>query len=397
MQPHLATGGTAFAPADLTSGPVLGRVLALPRRAVAALRSRWEPTVVVPADPRAVEERRPEYEVLLAEGTDRFLEPRVDRCPWCGSLAIEELLTTPDLSQHKPGTFTLDRCDSCDVVFQNPRLTPEGLAFYYRDFYDGLGADALDLAFSTVEPSYRGRVQMVQAEDPAPSRWLDVGGGHGHFCLIAAEDLPDTRFDLIDQSDAALDAARRGWVAEAHDGAFVELADGLAGTYDVVSMHHYLEHTRDPRAELAAARTALAPGGHLLIEVPDPERSWARRAGRYWGPWLQPQHLQFLPIDGLCAELARQGFTVVARERGEAHQPVDYSSFVGMLSQDLAPKPDKPWLPRSSSAQRAGRLAVLGASLPFLAVAYVADLVLAPLRTDRPGSSNTYRVLARRD
>ncbi|MCB1549269.1 MAG: methyltransferase domain-containing protein, partial [Hyphomicrobiaceae bacterium] len=125
-------------------------------------------------------------------------------------------------------------------------------------------------------------------------------------------------------------------------------------------MHHYLEHTRDPRAELAAARTALAPGGHLLIEVPDPERSWARRAGRYWGPWLQPQHLQFLPIDGLCAELARQGFTVLARERGEAHQPVDYSSFVGMLSQDLAPKPDKPWLPRSSSAQRAGRLAVLG-------------------------------------
>ena len=104
-----------------------------------------------------------------------------------------------------------------------------------------------------------------------------------------------------------------------------------------------------------------------------------------------------MPIDNLCAELAEQGFTVVGRERGEAHQPVDYSSFVGMLSQRLAPKPDKPWLPPSTAAQRAGRLAVLGASLPLLAAAYVADLVLSPILRDRPGGSNTYRVLARRD
>jgi len=397
VQPHVATSGTAFAPPDLRSGAVLGRTVALPRRALAALRSRWEPAVVVAADPRAVEERRPTYQALFAEGTDRFLEAPVDRCPWCGSISIAPLLTTPDLSQHKPGRFTLDRCDSCDHVFQNPRLTPEGLDAYYRDFYDGLGTDSLDLAFSTVEPSYRGRVHMVAEAMPAPDRWLDVGGGHGHFCLIAAEDLPDTSFDLIDQSDAALDAARRGWVAEAHEGAFVDLAPQFAGTYDVVSMHHYLEHTRDPRAELAAARTALAPGGLLLIEVPDPERSWARRVGPYWGPWLQPQHQHFVPIENLCAELVEQGFTVVGRERGEAHQPIDYSSFVGMLSQDLAPLPDKPWLPPSTPAQRAGRLVVLGASLPLLAAAYVADLVLSPILRDRPGGSNTYRVLARRD
>ncbi len=114
-------------------------------------------------------------------------------------------------------------------------------------------------------------------------------------------------------------------------------------------MHHYLEHTRDPRAELAAARTALAPGGLLLIEVPDPERSWSRRVGPYWGPWLQPQHQHFVPIDNLCAELERQGFGVVSRERGAAHQPIDYSSFVGMVSQHLA-RP-KPW----SGSQRIGR------------------------------------------
>ena len=33
--------------------------------------------------------------------------------------------------------FTLEQCGDCGHVFQNPRLTPEGLEFYYRDFYDG--------------------------------------------------------------------------------------------------------------------------------------------------------------------------------------------------------------------------------------------------------------------
>ena len=65
-------------------------------------------------------------------------------------------------------------------------------------------------------------------------------------------------------------AARRGWVDRAHRGLFPDLAAEMAGEYDVVSMHHYLEHTRDPGVELEAAATALAPGGLLSLEIPDP-------------------------------------------------------------------------------------------------------------------------------
>ncbi len=100
----------------------------------------------------------------------------------------------------------------------------DGLDFYYRDFYDGLGADALDVAFATVEPSYRGRVRMVAAAEPAPARWLDVGGGHGHFCLVAAEDLPDTS-----TSTRATPARPRGVGGRGPRGSFVDL-DPIAGT-----------------------------------------------------------------------------------------------------------------------------------------------------------------------
>jgi hypothetical protein len=45
----------------------------------------------------------------------------------------------------------------------------------------------------------------------------------------------------------------RQWVEQAYVGLFPEMADSLLERYDVVSMHHYLEHTREPADELDAA------------------------------------------------------------------------------------------------------------------------------------------------
>ena len=38
-------------------------------------------------------------------------------------------------------------------MFQNPRLSLDGLDFYYKDFYDGLGEDGMEFVFGFgVEP-----------------------------------------------------------------------------------------------------------------------------------------------------------------------------------------------------------------------------------------------------
>ncbi|MDQ1419483.1 MAG: hypothetical protein QOJ52_1445, partial [Acidimicrobiaceae bacterium] len=47
-----------------------------------------------------------------------------------------------------------------------------------------------------------------------------------------------------------------------------------------------------------------------------PESRFARLMGRYWVPWLQPQHQQFVPVANLCTALEAQGFSVVEVERG---------------------------------------------------------------------------------
>ncbi|MGH9074271.1 MAG: class I SAM-dependent methyltransferase, partial [Acidimicrobiales bacterium] len=361
-----------------------------PYRLLRTIADRW------PASDTGdlAEELRPVYAALIAEGESRFWESRRPDCPFCRSDRLSLRVRCTDLLRHKPGTFALDQCEACGLVFQNPRLSAEGLSYYYRDFYDGLGEGQVASVFDFGDATYADRAEMVRSV-ATPERWLDVGTGHAHFCLVASAVLPDTRFDGLDMSESVEEAERRQWIGTGHRGTFCDLAPSLAGRYDVVSMHHYLEHTVDPRAELDAAALVLSDGGHLLIELPDPESVWGRWLGRYWLPWFQPQHLHLMSIRILERELVERGFTVVARDRAGASQSSDLTAAVWMLIGQLAPPTNLPWLPRPTVAARARRAAAVAAGALPLVAAVGADTALARVPSRR-GRSNAYRVLARR-
>ncbi|WP_327356653.1 class I SAM-dependent methyltransferase [Streptomyces sp. NBC_01304] len=355
------------------------------------------PASAAPA-PQDVARKRPAYLSELARGTDRFHEPRRADCPWCGSHRLGVRLRTTDLIQHKPGTFTVDRCADCDHSFQNPRLTPEGLDFYYRDFYDGLGGKEAEKLFGA-ESSTKRYLSSTRAmrTHMEPQSWLDVGTGHGHFPSVAKTLLRHTNFDGLDLSDGVEEAVTEGRIREGHRGFFPELAASLAGRYDAVSMFHYLEHSRDPRAELEAAKTVLRPGGHLMIEVPDPESRYAKLLGKWWCSYFQPQHLHFVPLANLRKELEKSGFTVVGVERREPHIPFDLTTAVALWLNCRFPKADLPWRAKAATAsQLKVRKVAWWAALPLLAVTYGLDMVLPPLIT-RMGFSNAYRVIARKN
>ncbi|MCO1578800.1 class I SAM-dependent methyltransferase [Crossiella sp. SN42] len=391
-QPLLVFAGSrALKPADLPRA-CLTRVVAEPARLVR--------TLVVTAPARAertaaIATSRIAYRADLAAGTGRFFHrPRRD-CPWCGSAQLRRRLVTGDLHGHKPGRFALDECRSCGHVFQNPQLNQAGLEFYYRDAYDGLNEHAVQSLFATRREYFLNQARSLLRHGK-PERWLDVGTGHGHFCNQAKEIWPQTTFDGLDLSSGVEQAQRRGILQRAYRGLFTELAPGLAGNYDAVSMFHYLEHATDPVAELLAARTALKPGGHLVIDVPDPECRLGRLLGRYWGGWVQPQHLNFFPLGNLRATLAELGFTVVGTQRREAGAP-DLVVASWLLINDLAPRADQPWHPSAPTPlRRAARGAVLTAGAPLLLAAGVAGSLLEPF-TEGLRMCNAYRVIARRD
>ncbi|MDQ1644892.1 MAG: hypothetical protein QOJ50_1076 [Cryptosporangiaceae bacterium] len=390
LQPYLVFAGTPLRPRDLHRAVLLRAVLdPLTWARTVASRAR------IPAPDDHYAEREAQYTEDLREGTARFFEPRRDSCPWCGSAALSVRLRTTDLIQRKPGRFTLDECGDCSHIFQNPRLSLAGLGFYYRDFYDGAGEDQTELLFATSAGSYKARAEMVQPF-ATPRRWLDVGGGHGHFCNVARDVWPEASFDVLDMSASIEEAQARGWAVTAHRGMFPDLAGSLTGQYDVVSMYHYLEHTREPLEELDAAWKLLHTGGHLLIEMPNPCSGMSRVLRRYWVPWFQPQHQHLIPPANLVRALEERGFGVLAVTLGPAHQTAELTAAVALAISGTIPNPKHPWIPGRPDGWRSKLQGwALTAALPLLVLTVIGDQLIG-LALRRTQGGNAYRVVAHR-
>ncbi|MGW7824048.1 class I SAM-dependent methyltransferase [Streptomyces puniciscabiei] len=315
----------------------------------------------------------------LPRSSDPFLEPRREDCPWCGSARLRTRVRVVDPLRHRPGRFAVDQCRDCAHVFQNPRLTAEGFAFFHRDFYERHLEEftARVLSARALRRRHRATARRLSALAEAES-WLDVGTGHARFPEAAKEFFPYTSFDGLDPTARVQQAQLEERVEEAHRGylATPGMTARLRGRYDVVSMFRHLEHTPDPRAELRAALTALRPGGHLVVEVADPRCGFAALLGRWWLPYGQPRHLHLVPLANLRAELESLGCTVLVIDRRDPHVPYDLSGAVALAS--------------------APHAVLTAAAAPVRVVASVLDHALAPVLCRTP-FSNAYRIVARKD
>lgn len=336
------------------------------------------------------------YDEALALGVDRYFLDAVDRCPWCGSAELRLRTVCRDLRQFKPGRFRLDECRACGHVFQNPALSDEGLSFYYRDTYDGLNAERAEANLGSMSLIYESRASTVRDHRPdAPRRWLDVGTASGHFCEAAARMFPTTVFDGLDMSDGVLSAQRAGRIEQAHQGQFPDLSPGLAGTYDQISMFHYLEHTRDPFADLDAAVTALTDDGWLLIEQPDPCAKSARLLRSWWAGWNQPEHLHMVTEPNLVRALEDRGFEIVEVVHREAHIPLEAFIVLATILNWFAPYGSMPWRQDGRPQRAVGLRRLIGKILcaPLVPLVRLIDTVIFPKVLH---SYHAYRVLARR-
>ncbi|GKQ37980.1 class I SAM-dependent methyltransferase [Streptomyces sp. A012304] len=312
-------------------------------------------------------------------------EPRRDDCPWCGSRRLRTRLRAPDLlHHHKPGTFVVDQCRDCAHVFQNPRLTAEGLALYQRH---PVGEHGHDLTARILATGTRRRRLRATARAmlrlPEPESWLDVGTGHAHFPEVAKKLFVYTSFDGLDPTARVERAREAGRVEEAHRGHLTHpaIVARLRARYDVVSMLHHLEHSLDPREEIRAALTVLRPGGHLLVEVPDPRSAFAALLGKWWVPHGQPRHLHLMPLANLRTELETQGCTIVTVDRQAAHIPYDLAAALSLTLARSIPPTRRP---------------LLRATAPLVTAASALDHTLSPVLS-RIGFANAYRVIARRN
>lgn len=216
------------------------------------------------------------------------------------------------------------RCDQCGLVRLDPLPTVGEIAAYYEAAYDGgfyssfVEADEIR---RLIAEHRLGRVRGVARR----GRWLDVGCSTGHFVEAAAREGVEAQG--IDVSPGAVKMAReRGLQAEV---ARVEDFDP-DGTFEAITAFDVIEHARDPGAFVDRLREWIAPGGALVLTLPDVSSVYPRwLMGKHWFYYAPNDHLFYFDPKTIRALLHRHGFHVQAVER--AFKPLTLGYVVAQL------------------------------------------------------------------
>lgn len=202
-------------------------------------------------------------------------------CGECGSLCIDNI--PAQLSKYYPSHYYSFERDTDQPLGQvgwfRRRLRARRALFniYGSDWLGGLiqqmGSDYFPYPW-----------KWFRATHSTPSsRILDIGCGGG--ALLRA--LRDQGFINLFGVDPFISKSVNEPNLQITKG---EVFD-LEGSYDVVMMHHSLEHVPAPEKYLKAAASKCRPGGYVIVRMPVAGGYGWRTYGEYWFPLDAPRHL----------------------------------------------------------------------------------------------------------
>jgi SAM-dependent methyltransferase len=221
------------------------------------------------------------------------------RCPACGGV-LEPWISVPGsepaLAQRD---FELLRCGRCGTAVTGGDA-PDALhqSGAYRP-----GAPRLSTALAPLLRAFdRRRLALLRPLVDPGARLLDAGAGRGRFVATARA----AGFDAF-----GIEPSLRGATPANVIPVSIEEAGIETGSVDAVTLWHVLEHLDDPGAAVGRIFEWIAPGGALLVGVPNLASWQARIGGRRWYHLDVPRHRTHFTPAGLSALLSAHGFAPV--------------------------------------------------------------------------------------
>ena len=238
-------------------------------------------------------------------------------CPLCGDrdeeLRFEAADPTPAESA-RALRFLVVRCRQCGLSYTNPRPSPECIGrFYPTDYKPHRRPRKIEQANpprTRILERLLGRpCQERRGSLPwdGVGRLLDFGCGGGSFLKRMADQGWD-----VTGLDAAVGAVRNVQKELGLRAVVGTLPhrDLRAGSYEMVTMWHSIEHVHEPLEILREAYRVLIPGGKVIIACPNID-SWSfRRFGTNWFGLDLPRHLTHFTPQSLTAMLQTAGLRV---------------------------------------------------------------------------------------
>jgi SAM-dependent methyltransferase len=235
-------------------------------------------------------------------------------CPLCGGSAA--------IVVGEKGRFGMPVrnvcCETCACVYISPRPSAAAMGEYYRSTYrKHYGAvgymSESGKPVSPGEPGYEAALEQWHQQQAsnavaltAPvrgARVLEIGCRHGKTLQLMRERAGIEAFGIEPGENEAEQARQAG--IDCFTGALEAFEPGER-RFDQVQWFHVLEHVHEPLEALIKLRSLLAPGGKLLIEVPNVYQPY----GLLEENFFQNVHLVSYSPNTLPALVRRAGFDI---------------------------------------------------------------------------------------
>jgi len=250
-------------------------------------------------------------------------------CPVCGDASPAPELVAREMMFGAGGAYSYRECPGCGTL--SLLDVPEDLSVHYPDDYYSFGAGVRPYPFWERvlrrrraaawfgAPDPLGRLLLARRGPTPRLRWfrrmgldrdatvLDVGCGGGELL----RELQADGFRRLAGADPYLPSDRDlGGGLRLRKASLAE----LDGSYDLVMLHHALEHMPDPQGVLARLAALVRPGGWLLLRIPVADCEARARYGADWVQLDAPRHLHLFSREAIARLGRAHGFDLAAVE-----------------------------------------------------------------------------------
>lgn len=212
----------------------------------------------------------------------------LDRCPVCHSDKINHIITAKDFLVSSE-EFPISGCQECGLRFTNPRPDDSQLARYYDSneyiSHSDEGSTLVGILYKIARTFTLRRKRKLIEKLSKNKRLLDVGCGTGHFLNYCQE------YGWLINGVEPNEMARKQ--AEAKTNIIIQknLSEIVNTSYEVITLWHVLEHLPNLEQTMNQLKSLLAPGGVLIIAVPNFEAYEASVFKEFWAAYDVPRHL----------------------------------------------------------------------------------------------------------
>ncbi|CAA0106114.1 Uncharacterised protein [Halioglobus japonicus] len=232
-------------------------------------------------------------------------------CPVCravDSYGLAELPQDYEYQVEIATQFGIRVCNVCSSEFIFPRPSLDELRRMYPDNYYAYGKEMGGFWQVIYDMWCRSEAKrLLGLSTKRPLHLFDIGAGDcRRFKAMAS--FGNFKFSGVEMNaDMAQAGCDAGFDISAGTFEEFEPSDD-AGSVDVLTINHVIEHVTDPYDTVQKAHSLLAEGGIFTGRTPKLASTGHRFFGRYWGGYHFPRHLQLFTRESLELLLHRCGF-----------------------------------------------------------------------------------------